>query len=158
MTHAACDRLLAALSEERVAVQEFIVLLQEEQRLLTENDIEPLSPLAEKKSAHAVRLNQLSEACRRLLEKISATLEHRQIEAWLDANCKPGLPIWHEVRVLAGQAKQLNNVNGELIQMKSRYNQQTFAALCGAVNQANLYGANGQASFTPGSGRSLGSG
>lgn len=158
MNHSARDQLLAALSEERAAVREFVELLQREQLLLTENDIEPLLPLAEKKSANAVRLNQLSEACRRLLEKISPKLDNGEIEAWMKAGCTEALSMWREVRTLAGQAKQLNNVNGELIQMKLRHNQQAFTALSGAVNQANLYGANGQASFSPGSGRSLGNG
>ena len=158
MTHPVRDPLLTALSEERTAVRDFVDLLQREQLLLTENDIEPLLPLAEQKSAHAVRLNQLSEACRRLLEKISAKLDNGEIEAWMKTHSAEALSMWREVRTLAGQAKQLNNVNGELIQMKLRHNQQTFTALSGAVNQANLYGANGQASFTPGSGRSLGSG
>lgn len=158
MTHSACDRLVSALSEERVAVQEFVGLLQEEQRLLTANDIDPLLALVERKSAQALRLNELSNICRRHLEKISAALDHREIEAWLETHCKQGLPIWHEVRTLAAQAKQINDVNGELIMMKSRYNQQTFAALCGAVDQANLYGSDGKSSFTTGTGRSLGSG
>lgn len=158
MTHPVRDKLVAALSEERAAVREFVDMLQREQLLLTENDIEPLLPLAEQKSAHAVRLNQLSEACRKLLEKISARLDNGEIETWMKANSAEALSMWREVRTLAGQAKQLNNVNGELIQMKLRHNQQTFTALSGAVNQANLYGANGQASFTPGGGRSLGSG
>ena len=118
MTHPVRDKLVAALSEERAAVREFVDMLQREQLLLTENDIEPLLPLAEQKSAHAVRLNQLSEACRKLLEKISARLDNGEIETWMKANSAEALSMWREVRTLAGQAKQLNNVNGELIQMK----------------------------------------
>jgi flagella synthesis protein FlgN len=158
LTHPASAKLLAALSEERAAVREFVELLRREQTLLTENDMDPLLTLAEKKSASAVRLNELSDVCRRQLEKISPTLDNATIESWLNLNTVDGLPMWQEVRTLAGQAKQLNNVNGELIQMKSRFNQQAFAALSGAVNQANLYGANGQSSFSSGTGRSLGSG
>lgn len=149
--------LLAALSNERQAVLEFIELLRREQGFLTENDIEPLQILAEQKSAHAVKLNSLSEVCRQQLAKISAALNNAEIEAWFKRNSAEGLAIWQEVRVLAEQAKQINNVNGELIQMKLRNNQQTFAALSRAVSQANLYGADGQTSYSSGSGRSLGS-
>lgn len=158
MTHSISAPLIAALSKERAAVREFVELLQHEQTLLTQNDIEPLLAIAEQKSANAIRLNELSEVCRHLLEKISPTLDNAAIESWLKVNTTEGLAIWREVRVMAGQAKQLNSVNGELIQIKSRHNQQAFVALSGAVNQANLYGANGQASFSPGSGRSLGQG
>ena len=149
--------LLAALSNERQAVLEFIELLRREQGFLTENDIEPLQILAEQKSAHAVKLNSLSEVCRQQLAKISAALNNAEIEAWFKRNNAEGLAIWQEVRMLAEQAKQINNVNGELIQMKLRNNQQTFAALSRAVSQANLYGADGQTSYSSGSGRSLGS-
>lgn len=149
--------LLAALSNERQAVLEFIELLRREQGFLTENDIEPLQILAEQKSAHAVKLNSLSEVCRQQLAKISVALNNAEIEAWFKRNSAEGLAIWQEVRVLAEQAKQINNVNGELIQMKLRNNQQTFAALSRAVSQANLYGADGQTSYSSGSGRSLGS-
>jgi flagella synthesis protein FlgN len=158
LTHSVCRELLVALSNERQAVHDFIALLQREQAMLTENDMEQLLGLAEQKSLKAVNLNALSDECRRHLEKISPALDHTVIESWLKINSKEGLAMWQEVRVLAGQAKQLNSVNGELIQMKSRYNQQAFAALSGAVNQANLYGANGQTNFSSGSGRSLGNG
>lgn len=158
MTHPAHKELLAALSNERVAVREFIELLQHEQSLLTENDIEPLLMLAEQKSARAIKLNELAEVCRRLLVKINPSLDSAAIQAWLEVNSREGLAMWQEVRVLAEQAKQLNNINGELIQMKLRYNQQVLAALSGAVNQASLYGADGQSNFSTGTGRSLGSG
>lgn len=157
MTHSVCRELLAALSNERQAVRDFIELLQHEQVMLTENDMDQLLGLAEQKSAQAARLNELSDICRHLLEKISPALDNAAIESWLKINSTEGLSMWQEVRVLAGQAKHINSTNGELIQMKSRFNQQAFAALRGAVNQANLYGANGQTSITQGSGRSLGS-
>ena len=149
--------LLDALANERKSVIEFVELLRREQGFLTENDIEPLLILAEQKSAHAVKLNALSDLCRQQLTKISPALNNAEIEAWFKKNSTEGLAMWQEVRVLAEQAKQINNVNGELIQMKLRNNQQTFAALSRAVSQANLYGADGQTSYSPGSGRSLGS-
>jgi flagellar biosynthesis protein FlgN len=158
LTHPAHKELLAALSDERVAVRDFVELLQHEQRLLTENDIEPLLVLAEQKSAHAIKLNELAEVCRRMLGKIIPSLDSAAIQAWLEVNSREGLAMWQEVRALAEQAKQLNNINGELIQMKLRHNQQALAALSGAVNQASLYGADGQSNFSTGTGRSLGSG
>lgn len=158
MTHPAHKELLAALSNERVAVRDFVELLQHEQSLLTENDIEPLLILAEQKSARALKLNELAEVCRRLLGKIIPSLDSAAIQAWLEVNSREGLAMWQEVRALAEQAKQLNNINGELIQMKLRHNQQVLAALSGAVNQASLYGADGQSNFSSGTGRSLGSG
>jgi len=80
------------------------------------------------------------------------------IRAWLKIHSPDGLSIWQGILDLAERARQLNNTNGELIQMKLRHNQQILTVLSNAVNQANLYGPDGQTSFSPGSGRSLGSG
>lgn len=156
MTHAACAEILSALSDERASALSFVDLLQQEQGLLTENSIDQLQHLAEKKSAHAVSLNELNEVCRRLLGKVIPVPDNAGIAAWLQANCKQGLVFWQEIRVLTEQARQINQINGELIQMKQRLNQQLLTALTRAVNQANVYGSDGQTNFSSGSGRSLG--
>lgn len=158
MPHPAATDLIIALTEERLAVRGFVALLQQEQQLLTENDLEQLLTLVEKKSEFVIRLNALTEARRLLLTRQLPSNDLTTIQNWFAANCPEGLTIWQEVRDLAEQAKQLNHINGELIQMKLRHNQQTLTALTRAVSNANLYGPDGQTSFTPGSGRSLGNG
>ncbi len=157
MTHSSSPQLLTALADELAAVRGFAELLRQEQRLLTENGTEQLLILAEQKSAHAVRLNEIAEVRRRLLQESLPALDGSAIQAWFEANSTKGLALWQEIRLLAEQAQQLNHVNGELIQMKLRHNQQSLAALGNAVNKANLYGPDGQTSFAPGGGRSLGS-
>jgi flagella synthesis protein FlgN len=157
LTHPLRSELLAALTEERQAVRGFVALLQDEQALLTENSIEPLATLAESKSAHAFRLNTLAETRHRLLLGCIPQLTAAAIVDWLQKNSPDGLRIWQEILTLSDQARQLNRINGELIQMKLRHNQQVLTALSRAVNQADLYGSDGQANFSVGSGRSLGS-
>ena len=157
MTQPARTELLAALAEERLAVRGFVDLLQQEQKLLMENSTDPLTLLAEQKSTRAFQLNQLAEARHRLLLTCVPAPTAAAILEWFKENSAEGLVIWQEIRVLADQASQINHINGELIQMKLRHNQQLLGALSRAVNQANLYGSNGQASFSTGSGRSLGS-
>lgn len=156
MDHPSCPELLTALTEELRAVSGFAAILRQEQRLLTENSIDQLLPLAEKKSTHALHLNEVAEGRRRLMQKSLPVLESAAIQAWLTQNCVQGLALWQEIRVMAEQAQQLNHINGELIQMKLRHNQQTLTVLSHAVNKANLYGPDGQTDFAPGSGRSLG--
>jgi len=151
-------QLLAALSNELGAVRIFIELLQHEQNLLTENQTDRLLALAEQKSALAVNLNQLAEVRRTLLNNQLPESSNDAIQAWLTTHSQEGLARWQEIRSLAEQASQLNRINGELIQMKLRHNQQTLAALTQAARKADLYGPDGQRSFAPGSGRSLGSG
>jgi flagella synthesis protein FlgN len=155
---AALLKLLTAMNSERTAVRSFVGLLQQEQRLLTEGSIEPLLTLAEQKSDFAVKLNALSEERLRLLRERLPVLDNSAIQSWFEANSPEGLLVWQEIRMLAEQASELNRINGELIQMKLRYNQQSLAALNLAVSKAaNLYGPDGQTSFSPGSGRTLAS-
>lgn len=151
-------KLLTALTAEHVALQGFISLLEREQGLLVENRTDQLLELAEQKSVHAVNLNELAESRRNLLRKNIPVLSVESIHAWLEVRSAECLALWNKVRMLAERAQQINHTNGELIQMKLRHNQQSLTVLSNAVNKANLYGPDGQTSFSPGSGRSLGSG
>ncbi len=150
--------LLAALKEEQASLQSFVSLLQKEQKMLTEFGTDNLLELAEKKSTHAVKINKIAETRHSLLQALIPELTAKNIQNWLEKNSKEGLNLWQSIRILGDQAHELNRINGELIQLKLRHNQQLIGALSRAVNQANLYGPNGQTSFSTGSGRTLGLG
>lgn len=158
MTQTSNTQLLTALNNELSAVRFFIEFLQQEQHLLTENETDSLLKLAEQKSTLAVNLNQLAEVRRTLLRNQLPESNNDSIQAWLTIYNPEGLACWQEIRILAEQARELNRINGELIQMKLRHNQHTLAALTQAARKADLYGPDGQHSFAPGSGRSLGNG
>ncbi len=158
MSHSSCATLLAALAEELVAVRKFVETLQEEQRLLIENSIDLLPPIIEQKTAQATHLNQLIENGRSLLKKYISVLENDAIQSWLKVNCAEGLVDWQAIHSVSAQAQQLNHINGELIVMKLRHNQQALSTLTRATNNVPLYGPNGQTSFKTSTGRSLGNG
>ena len=158
MKQSSSPQLLSALTAERAALLEFIALLEREQGMLVENLTDQLFELSEQKSTDALNLNELAETCRALLRKNLPQLGADAIRAWLETHSPQALTIWLETLALAERAQRLNQANGELIQMKLRRNQQLLAVLSNAVNKANLYGPDGQTSFSPGSGRSLGSG
>ena len=158
MKQSSDSQLLAALTAERAALLSFVDLLEREQGMLVENRTDRLLEQSEQKSNASFGLNELAEARRSLLQENLPKLSADAIHAWLAAHNPQGLAVWHEVLALAERAQQLNRTNGELIQMKLRHNQQSLAVLSSTVNKANLYGPDGQPSFSPGSGRSLGSG
>ena len=151
-------QIFAALTTERVVLRQFVALLEREQALLVENDTDALLELSEQKSDSAMSLNQLAKTRRDQLKKILPDFSAESIHEWLKSNSPSGLDVWLEIRELAERAQQLNNANGELIQMKMRHNQQSLNALNISVNKASLYGPDGQTTFSPGSGRSLGNG
>ncbi|HEU0189161.1 MAG TPA: flagellar protein FlgN [Gallionella sp.] len=158
MKQSSSPQLLSTLTAERAALLKFVALLEREQKMLVENLTDQLPELSEQKSTDALVLNELAETRRALLRKNLPQLGADAIRAWLETYSQQGLVIWQEIITLAERAQRLNQANGELIQTKLRRNQQLLAVLSNAVNKANLYGPDGQASFSPGSGRSLGSG
>ncbi len=84
-------------------------------------------------------------------------IEPGSMETWLQTHTAINLPVWHEIRQLATQAQNMNRTNGELIQVKMRYNQRTLTMLHNATHSANgLYGPDGQPNL-PVSGRILNS-
>lgn len=158
MAQPSASPLLAALTAERSALEGFIGLLKREQDMLMENETEPLLELSEQKTREALELNKLSEARRALLRQHIPQLTVENIRSWLETHSPQGLSIWKEVLGLAERARLLNDANGQVIQLKLRHNQQALTVLSNAVNTANVYGPDGQPTFSPGSGRSLGSG
>ena len=158
MKQSSDPQLLSALTAERTALLNFVALLEGEQEMLVSNHTDQLLELSEQKSTDSLALNELAETRRDLLRKDLPQLSAEAIHAWLAARSPQGLTMWQEIVALAERAQLLNQTNGELIQMKLRRNQQLLSVLSNAVNKANLYGPDGQTSFSPGSGRSLGSG
>lgn len=152
MTTLTTTPLLSDLNDECAALRAFVVLLEDEQRTLLGQHIEELLPIAEAKMQLSNKIATLSEARRgKLPEGTRDTVE------WLKRNEPQGLPVWHEIRQLASQAQRLNQTNGELINIKLRYNQQALGVLYSAAQSAaGLYGADGQPNLPSGS-RTLGS-
>lgn len=166
MTNPTISQLVASLSAEHSALQSFLSLLESEQSLLTDNLTQEVLELSSRKISDAIHLDQLAEDRRRLMltliaasanDSASTPLTQEEMSAWMGKNCGVALPIWKKIRVLAERAQQLNLVNGELIRMKMRHNQQALAALTRAADKANLYGPDGQHNFSSNGGRSLGS-
>ncbi|MFH0933635.1 MAG: flagellar protein FlgN [Pseudomonadota bacterium] len=152
MTDKLATTFLAGLNDECAALRAFVVLLEDEQRTLLGTHPEELLPLAEAKTKLAEKVGALSTARRNFLPPGT-----RDTVEWLKKNAPQGLPVWQEARQLAAKAHSINQTNGELIQIKLRYNQQALAALAGAAqNAAGLYGADGQTSL-PSTPRTLGS-
>ncbi len=145
------------LENERDAMRDFVALLEREQGALIENLSDEVMILAEQKSEQALRLHELVETRTALFKQRYSGLPPASIQRELQIKDPHSWNVWLELRDYAERAQHLNQSSGELIQLKMRHNQQALSILNNAANQANLYGANGQPSFTPGTGRQLGS-
>lgn len=151
-TNGPTAELLSNLNDECAALREFVVLLENEQRVLLGQHTEELLPLAEAKIQLTSKIAALSAARQRYLPEDTGNMAE-----WLKRNAPQCLPAWQQARQLAAQVQRLNQTNGEMIQIKLRYNQQALGVLYGAAQStAGLYGADGQPNLPSGS-RTLGS-
>ncbi|MDD4912281.1 MAG: flagellar export chaperone FlgN [Sideroxydans sp.] len=151
-TTSGSNDLLSTLNDERDSLRAFVTLLEQEQTLLLGTDTDSLLPLADIKTRESDRILALARLRRAALPSGMNT------ENWLKQRAPESLSAWHEVQKLADHAQRLNHTNGELIQIKMRYNQQALVVLVGATQHAaGLYGPDGHANL-PTSGRTLGSG
>lgn len=142
------------LKNERDFLRSFITLLEKEQQALLVQDSDQLLMLADAKNQAVNKLAELSNVRR---QRMDLTTANSDTTAWVQKNAPLCLGVWEEVRELATRAHHLNQVNGEVIQLKLRSNQQALTVLLGAnQNAAGLYGRDGQPSL-PITGRTLGS-
>lgn len=146
------------LEAELRAFRDFIQALQTEQDALVQGNVDPLLELARIKSEKVVLLSQLAEIRARFLGAQGCSQEHGGMTKWLRQR-NEGNPqiakLWQQLLTLAENAKQLNQINGRLIDTRLRNNQQALALLQAAANQTALYGPDGQTQ-APGLGRPIG--
>lgn len=159
MTNAPVPTLAAFISNlhsERDAMRAFVSLLENEQNNLLGAQTDQLLELADGKTRIVNQLTELGSARRQYQATHGEGEETGNMEVWLKARAANELPVWEEIRKLATRAQQLNHTNGEMIRVKLRHNQQALTVLHNAVQNASLYGPDGQPT-NPGKGRTLGS-
>jgi flagella synthesis protein FlgN len=154
------EALVAGLRAELEAFRQFHQLLEDEQSALLCGDIDGLVRLAKLKADKVIVLTQLADARNRCLRSATGLPDQLGMDAWRashDARDPLGIRrLWDELLGLARSAKQLNEQNGALINMKLQNNQQVLAVLRGAaVQTTGLYGPDGQA-YSSSQGRPLG--
>ncbi len=151
------DTLAGLIDQELRSLRTFVVLLGREQELLGQGAVEPLSALAEEKSALATTLVRFAAARDVELAQLGLPAGRAGMTAWVggkaDTSCQAD---WNQVLALAAEARALNETNGKLIGLHMQNNQQALSVLMAAADQAVTYGPDGQRKAGSG-GRSLGS-
>ncbi len=144
------------LGAEVSKLKEFIVLLQREQDLLKAGDTESLLPLIDTKTLLSNALAGYAAAREATLRQLGLQTGRSGMEDWLHRHGQaPHQQAWKTLMALASEARELNILNGKLIGLHMRHNQQAFNALMGATDRAMTYGPDGQRQ-TGGGGRILG--
>ncbi len=147
------QRLTTLLVAETQQVREFVAVLEEERRILTERDVEPLFALSERKAHFARVLQQSAHARSVLLAQAGLTNDRDGVETLLGS---PDTAAWQTYLSAVSSARQLNEDNGRLLTDRLASNHQALAILMAHSDQPTVYGRDGSARTRPGS-RLLGS-
>ena len=159
MTTAAVDintlrqRLLALLVAETQQIKDFTAVLEDEQRVLFGQDVQPLFALAEQKTRFVRQLQQLADSRTAILAQARAPRSREGVEALLGSGDNQ---IWTTYLAAAARAHDLNQSNGQRITARLAHNHQALAILMAHSDQPTVYGPDGASRTRPGS-RLLGS-
>lgn len=139
------------VDSEAETIRRFVVLLREEQAALGAGLVDSLSELIDRKSSVAEELAAIAARRNAALASEGFAPDRIGIEGWLaqasgaDAAIRNSVAAgWASVLAQAGEARELNRLNGELIQVRMRHNSQALEALLGASRPLSLYGPDGQ--------------
>ena len=135
---------------EAEAVQQFAELLKLEQTSLSSGNTDELPAFAEHKVNLAFHMNTLSAQRNASLATQGFDADRAGVEAWCAKypNEKDVATAWSRILSLAGEARELNRLNGELIQIRMQYNTKALEALQRGKNSLALYGPDGQSTTT----------
>ena len=134
---------------EAQTVEEFVDLLKLEQSSLSRGDTDKLPKYAEQKLEFAARLNELAAQRNAALAALGLGSDRAGADAWCAKHPEeePATRAWATVLALAGEARELNRLNGELIRLRMQYNVKALEALRGGARSLDLYGPDGQATL-----------
>lgn len=137
----------ATLADEHEAIRALTALLQQEQESLIATDVERISALTEPKAQAAYRMAELASRRHQALAAAGHEASETGMQAWLTAPAAPAeaAASWNELLQLAEEAKEINRVNGTLINKQMVRNQAVLEVLQhGSVQGSPVYGPNGQ--------------
>jgi len=138
--------LLHTLETEADTVARFVEQLKLEQVALANGDIDKIVGFTQSKSTLTGELTSLANQRNSALASLGLAADRAGIEAWFERH-PPDVRAqnaWSRILSLASEARELNRVNGELIQIRMQHNAQALAAMQGASRSLHLYGPDGQ--------------
>ncbi|RZJ85250.1 MAG: flagellar protein FlgN [Massilia sp.] len=138
----------ATLAAEQQHVNALVALMKQEQQLLVAADADGLAELTPRKNALLQALADLSAQRHAALAAAGCEGAEAGMEPWLAVGGSLETRAqWEELLTLAREAKELNRVNGMLINKQLAHNQGVLNALRmpAGPEAGGVYGASGQA-------------
>ncbi len=137
-----------SLREEHKALASLIELMKDEQAHLIAANIEGLQAINEQKAKIVARASEMAQKRHRALVLAGFEPKEEDMRAWLASINQSNVgEAWEQLLEITRSAKELNRVNGMLINKHLARNQGALEALQGPTqtsSPSNFYGPNGQ--------------
>ncbi|QBE64822.1 flagella synthesis protein FlgN [Pseudoduganella lutea] len=132
------------LREEQCLITELLDILKDEQQSLVAADIDRLSALTPRKSEVLTHMGVLARERHDALGQAGCEAREAGMETWL---CAHGTPddraLWNTLLAQTREAKELNRLNGMLINKQLSHTQGALQALRPPSPAGNVYGPSG---------------
>lgn len=145
---------IAAITEREIAlISRFVALLKDEQETLKRADASALPEISAAKIGLVEQLNLLEAERRAALGIVGDENTRAAMGAWLanKPNDQTAAVNWEKLLNLAQEAKQLHQLNAQLVGMHLQQTSEALVILTRQAEQHTLYGSNGQAAQVSGS-------
>lgn len=145
---------IAAISEREIAlILRFVALLKDEQESLKRANASALPEISAAKIDLVEKLNLLEAERRTVLGIVGDEKTRAAMAVWLTNNPKDKTAAenWKRLLNLAQEAKQLHELNAQLVGMHLQQTSEALVILTRQAEQHSLYGSNGQAAQFSGS-------
>ncbi|MCS0589443.1 flagella synthesis protein FlgN [Massilia norwichensis] len=136
----------ATLREEQQLIGSIVELMKSEQQFLVSADADGLSTITPKKLQLAQKATELSRLRHRALGAAGFPSLESSMEPWLAVEGNDELRAdWNRLLELTREARELNRVNGMLVNKQLAHTQNMLNELRPATDGAGVYGPGGQA-------------
>ena len=140
---------ITTLRDEQQLITSLVELMQQEQQFLVRADSDGLAAVTEQKSTQVQQMAALAGQRHRALGAAGFAASEAGMEAWLASSKDDAArTLWQDVLERTRAAKELNRVNGMLINKQMTHTQVMLNAMrtpAGGAD-AGVYGPRGQAS------------
>lgn len=140
---------LDTLHDEQHLVSSLLDLMKQEQQCLIGADTDGLNAITPRKAERMNELAVLANQRHQALGGAGFSADEAGMQAWAGQSERAASEAWHTLLDLTREAKEINRVNGMLINKQMTHNQNLINAMRQPANAADttVYGRTGQASL-----------
>lgn len=141
--------LARRIGDEIALLRDFVAVLQREQAALSADDADEIAASSRAKVGLLQQLGRISNERNLALAREGFAADRAGLDALLARDVDSGALAQQRERLmsLAGEANELNRINGKLICLRTAHNQKSLSILLGTAEGASTYGRDGRASL-----------